>query len=68
MTYEIAIQKLSEIVEKLSSKSLPLSQATQLFEEGLDLIKFCNQQLKTTKGKILEIKQELDKLKLEESE
>ncbi len=68
MTYEIAIQKLSEIVEKLSSQSLPLSQATQLFEEGLDLIKFCNQQLKTTKGKILEIKQELDKLKLEESE
>ena len=68
MTYEIAIQKLSEIVEKLSSQSLPLSQATKLFEEGLDLIKFCNQQLKTTKGKILEIKQELDKLKLEESE
>ena len=68
MTYEIAIQKLSEIVEKLSSQSLPLLQATQLFEEGLDLIKFCNQQLKTTKGKILEIKQELDKLKLEESE
>ncbi len=68
MTYEIAIQKLGDIVEKLSSQSLPLSQATSLFEEGMDLIKFCYNELKVTKGKIFEIKKELDKLKLEEME
>ncbi len=68
MTYEIAIQKLGDIVEKLSSQSLPLSQATSLFEEGMELIKFCYNELKVTKGKIFEIKKELDKLKLEEME
>ena len=68
MTYEVAIQKLGDIVEKLSSQSLPLSQATSLFEEGMELIKFCYNELKVTKGKIFEIKKELDKLKLEEME
>ena len=68
MIYEIAIQKLGDIVEKLSSQSLPLSQATSLFEEGMELIKFCYNELKVTKGKIFEIKKELDKLKLEEME
>lgn len=68
MTYEIAIQKLGDIVEKLSSQSLPLSHATSLFEEGMELIKFCYNELKVTKGKIFEIKKELDKLKLEEME
>ncbi len=68
MTYETAIQKLGEIVEKLSAESLPLSQASTLFEEGMGLIKFCYEQLKVTKGKIFEIKKELDKLKLEEME
>lgn len=66
MTYEKAIQQLGEIVEKLSSESLPLSQATSLFEEGMKLIKFCYEQLKSSQGKIFEIKIQLDKLKMEE--
>ena len=41
MTYENAIEKLSEIIEKLSSESVPLSEATSLFEEGMKLIKYC---------------------------
>lgn len=68
MTYENAIEKLSQIVEKLSSQTVPLSEATALFEEGMKLIKFCYQEIKLTKGKVFEIKEELGKLKMEEEQ
>ena len=68
MTYENAIEKLSQIVEKLSSQTVPLSEATALFEEGMKLIKFCYQEIKVTKGKVFEIKEELGKLKMEEEQ
>ncbi len=68
MTYEIAIEKLNQIIEKLSTESIPLADATSIFEEGMKLIKFCYEQLKSTKGKIFEIKKEMDSLKLEELE
>lgn len=68
LTYEQAIKKLSDIVEKLSSQSVPLSEASKFFEEGGELIKFCYSSLKTVKGKLLEIKNTLDGLKMEEEE
>lgn len=68
MTYESAIKKLGEIIEKLSSDSVPLAEATALFEEGLTLMKYCYKEIKVVKGKIYEIKEELGKLKLEEND
>lgn len=68
MTYEEAIKRLNQITEALSGEAVPLSQATALFEEGTTLVKFCYEQLKTTKGKLFEIKKELDGLKMEESD
>ncbi len=68
MTYENAIEKLSNIVEKLSSQTVPLADATALFEEGMNLIKFCYQEIKTVKGKVFEIKEELGHLKMEEEQ
>lgn len=68
MTYENAIKKLGEIIEKLSSESVPLAEATALFEEGLYLMKYCYSEIKVVKGKVYEIKEELGKLKLEEND
>lgn len=68
MTYENAIKKLGEIIEKLSSESVPLAEATTLFEEGLSLMKYCYSEIKVVKGKVYEIKEELGKLKLEEND
>lgn len=66
MTYENAIAQLNSIVQKLSSQTVPLSEATKLFEEGMKLIKFCYQEIKVTKGKVFEIKEELNSLNMEE--
>ena len=44
-TFESAMSQLSEIVSKLERSDVKLSEATQLFEQGLTLIKFCEQQL-----------------------
>ncbi len=66
MTYEKAIERLTQIVDLLSNEGANLNEATKLFEEGLGLIKFCYEQVKVTKGKIFEIKEELGKLKMEE--
>ncbi len=68
MTYESAIERLTQIVEKLSSESASLNESMSLFEEGVKLIKFCNQALSAAKGKMMEIKEELGKLKMEETE
>lgn len=67
MTYESAIKKLGEIIEKLSAESVPLAEATELFEEGLSLMKYCYGEIKVVKGKLFEIKEELGRLKLEEN-
>lgn len=66
MTYEEAIKKLTDIVDRLSSETVPLAEASGLFEEGMKLIKFCYGLVKETKGKVMEIKQELSQLKMEE--
>ena len=68
LTYEQAIKKLSDIVEKLSSQSVPLSEASKLFEEGGELIKFCYAAVENGSGKLIEIKDAVDGLKVEEEE
>jgi len=44
-TYEEAINRLEEIVEKLDSGDFTLEQSMDLFKEGVELTKFCNEKL-----------------------
>jgi len=40
--FEAALKRLEEIVRKLEGGELPLDSALELFEEGIQLSRFCN--------------------------
>lgn len=45
MTFEKSMQRLEEITEKLEHRDLPLEEAIAFYQEGLELLKSCNQKL-----------------------
>ncbi len=44
-TFEQSLQRLETIVERLESGSIPLDETLKEFEEGMRLIKYCNEKL-----------------------
>ena len=51
-TFEAAVQKLDEIVQKLEKGELPLEQSLVLYEEGVRLSRLCHAKLEEAEGKI----------------
>ena len=51
-TFEAALQKLDEIVQKLEKGDLPLEQSLVLYEEGVRLSRLCHAKLEEAEGKI----------------
>ncbi len=60
MSFEAALLRLEEIVKSLESGSAPLDTSLEMFEEGISLVKHCNQKLDNAERriKILVIKQD----------
>lgn len=52
MTFETAIARLEEIVRMLEGGSAPLDTSLALFEEGVALVKLCNQRLDTAEQRV----------------
>ena len=52
MTFEEAIARLEEIVRALESGSAPLDESLALFEEGVGLVKLCNERLDGAEQKV----------------
>ncbi|RBW70610.1 exodeoxyribonuclease VII small subunit [Bacillus taeanensis] len=52
VTFEEAMEKLEEIVDRLESGNVPLEEAINLFQDGMLLSKQCHEKLKTIEGKI----------------
>ncbi len=52
VTFEQAMKRLNEIVGLMDKSDLPLESAIELFEEGLKLLSFCDQQLKGFEQKV----------------
>ncbi len=50
--FEEAIEKLDSIVSKLESGSASLDESLSLFEEGVGLIKLCNEKLDSAEQKV----------------
>ena len=47
-TFEAALKRLEEIVDALEEGDTPLDKAMELYEEGLELSRFCGEKLKAT--------------------
>lgn len=55
MNFEQAMIRLSEIIETLERNSSDLESSIELFEEGLNLVKQCDKQLKNFETKVSEL-------------
>jgi exodeoxyribonuclease VII small subunit len=63
--FEEAIEELEKVVERLESGELSLEDSLAAFEEGVGLVKFCNQRLTEVEKKIeLLVKDKDGKLQL----
>lgn len=63
--FEKAIEELEKVVERLESGELSLEDSLAAFEEGVGLVKFCNQKLTEVEKKIeLLVKDKEGKLQL----
>ncbi len=52
MTFESALKRLETIVHTLEEGSSPLEASLSAFEEGIGLVKFCNEQLDRAEQKV----------------
>lgn len=52
MKFEQAMKRLEEIVDQLESGDLELDQSIKLFEEGIKLSLFCQEELNQADGKV----------------
>ncbi|HEY1265618.1 MAG TPA: exodeoxyribonuclease VII small subunit [Candidatus Binatia bacterium] len=50
--FETAIEELEKVVERLESGELSLEDSLAAFEDGIRLVKFCNQKLTEVEKKI----------------
>jgi exodeoxyribonuclease VII small subunit len=54
-TFEQNMQRLEEIVRDLETNEKPLDESIKLFEEGLLLVKSCDEKLKEFENKVSEL-------------
>ena len=55
LTYEEALQRLEEIVQKLENNEIPLEESIALFQEGITLSQYCDDKLKNIQAKVAQI-------------
>ena len=60
LTYEQAIKKLEDIINKLNEGSIPLDDSITLYEEGIKLSEFCMKKLESAKHKIINLNEAQD--------
>ena len=63
LNFEDAVNKLEKIVEDLESGGLNLDKSLEKFVKGVELVKFCNQELNRTEEKIEKVLKEDDEFK-----
>ncbi len=52
ITFETALARLQTIVTGLESGNVPLDESLSMFEEGVKLVKFCNEKLDHAEQKV----------------
>lgn len=59
LKYEDAYAKLEEIVERMSSASVPLDELMRLYEEGMQLAEHCGKLLKGYEARLEKVSQKV---------
>lgn len=54
-TFEQAMQELQEVVQKLESGKLGLEESLNVYKEGMELSKYCKEQLLEAKESVVTI-------------
>ena len=65
LSFEESIKKLEDIVEHLESGDIDLEKSVELYEQGMNLKKICEEKLKKVENKIKKIKVENNKIQKE---
>lgn len=65
-TFEQAMARLEEIVAELESGSLGLEESLKIYEEGIELTRFCTAQLEEAEKKITALVKVDNELKLQD--
>ena len=52
LSYEQAVARLKEVVEKLEQGSLDLEESLRLFEEGIVLSRTCDEKLRVVEARV----------------
>ena len=55
INFKKELERLDEIVDKISNKALPLDEALKLYEEGAKIVKELEKQLEEAKEKVEKI-------------
>ncbi len=67
-SFEEALKEIEKIIEGLEEGNLPLKESITKFKEGVELLKFCNKELKEAEMSIQKIVDKDGKISLEEFE
>lgn len=60
LSYEDAMTKLEEVVDKLENGELPLEESLNAFESGMTLAKACEDKLNAANGRVQKIMKNLN--------
>lgn len=60
MTFEEAMNRLEEIARALDTGDLPLEESIKMFEEGMQLIEFCQARLEEAEKKVQKLSRSSD--------
>ena len=58
INFEVALARLEEITKKLENGSATLDESVKLFEEGVSLVRYCNEQIENAKLRVLKVNTE----------
>ncbi|MCD7735859.1 MAG: exodeoxyribonuclease VII small subunit [Lachnospiraceae bacterium] len=53
LSLEDSFKKLDEVLERLEDREIPLEDAFTLYQQGLELLRRCNEKIDTVEKKIL---------------
>ncbi len=60
ISFEDAVKKLDSIVEEMESDELPLDKMLVSYEEGVKLVKLCEEKLKAAETRITQLEENLE--------